>query len=178
MRKLAQYDINKLIDYLDERLTFERASVELYDVIIHKMKRVADPQLSMILPEMQRYRDEEREHKEWLEDQIKELGGDITQKTERARLIERESKGIEEVVKGDAQTSHLFHALLTAELVDTSGWQLLLELADEAEDEEARSAFRYRLHQEENHLIFIRRVLTIIARTQVLGKQHSMAAAL
>src|SRR5690349_10616471 len=131
MKKLAQYDRNKLIDFLMERLTFEKAGVELYDTILEKMRAMNDLSVASLLPELERYRDEEWEHADWLTTQITALGGDVTEKTELARLVERESSGIEEVVKGDAQITHLFHALLTAELVDNSGWQLLLELADE-----------------------------------------------
>ena len=61
------------------------------------------------------------------------------------------------------------HALLTAELVDNAGWQLLLELADEADDLEARQAFRRRLHEEEDHLIFTRRLVERLTRKELLG---------
>lgn len=178
MKKLAQYDRNKLIDLLTERLTFERIGVDLYDTVLQKMSAMNDPQIISLVPEFSRYRDDEAEHVEWLELQISALGGDTAEKTELARLIERESSGIEDVVKGDAQLAHLIHALLTAELVDNAGWQLLLELADEADDDEARSAIRFRLHQEEDHLILVRRVATMIARTQILGRQQSLVAVL
>ncbi len=41
----------------------------------------------------------------------------------------------------------MFHALFAAELVDNAGWDLLVQLADEADDDEARRAFKKRLHR-------------------------------
>ena len=68
------------------------------------------------------------------------------------------------------------HALLTAELVDNAGWELLLELADDADDADARREFRKRLHEEEEHLIFMRRAVVAFARRNVLGQTVLMPA--
>jgi hypothetical protein len=83
-----------------------------------------------------------------------------------------------EVIAMDEELPHLFHALLTAELVDDSGWKLLLELADEAEDHEARRELQKRALEEEQHLIFIRSVVAALARREVLGGRLQMPVAL
>ncbi|HEU4612003.1 MAG TPA: hypothetical protein VFS15_07990, partial [Kofleriaceae bacterium] len=62
----------------------------------------------------------------------------------------------------------------TAELADNAGWDLLVTLADEAGDRDAKKAFKKRLHAEEEHLIFVRRAVQKIARREVLGEQVSM----
>ncbi|WP_437322405.1 DUF892 family protein [Sorangium sp. So ce394] len=178
MQKLAQVNKDKAIDLLNERLTFERASVKLYDSTIQKVGRTADPTLLNLLDRLREHRNQEKEHEEWLEEQIRALGGDAHAETEMSRLIEIESRGLEQVVlDGDQNPAHLFHALLTAELVDNAGWQLLLELADEADDAEAREAFRCRLHEEEDHLVLTREVVERLTRKELLGAPDEAIAA-
>lgn len=177
MQRLAQTNKDKAIDLLNERLTFERASVRLYDATMEKIRRSADAGLQGLLGQLKQHRDQEKEHEEWLEEQIRALGGDAHAETEMSRLITLESKGLEQVVlNGDPNPSHVMHALLTAELVDNAGWQLLLELADEADDAEAREAFKQRLHEEEEHLIFTRRIVERSMRTALLGTPEQAVA--
>jgi len=172
MDKLAETNKAKVIDLLTERLHFERAAVKLYDAILAKMQRSNDPSMGRLFGPMQDFRDEEKTHEEWLTDQIRALGGDVDADTEMSKLVETESEGIGKVVlNGDPSVAHSFHALLTAELVDNAGWQLLIQLADEADDAEARKMFKKFLHEEEEHVIFVRRVVTMFARKDVLGRE-------
>ncbi len=174
MEKLATKNREKVIDMLCERLAFERSGVKLYDEIVRKMRASQDPQIEKMLDPMQEHRDQEKEHEEWLEAQIRSLGGDDRATTDLSRLVTRESKGIEEVVQKDAEIPHLFHALLAAELVDNAGWDLLVQLADEADDDEAKRQFKKRLHEEEEHLILMRRAMERLALKEVLGERVSM----
>jgi bacterioferritin (cytochrome b1) len=177
MQELAQYDPEKLVDLLTERLTFERAGVALYDAIIAKIEASQDEQVQRVVPQLREHRDEEKEHEEWLEAQIRALGGDVDEKTEMARLVETESSGIEQVIlDGDNDPSHLFHALLAAELTDNAGWDLLVTLAGEAGDRDAKKAFKQRLHEEEDHLVFVRRAVEGFACHAVLGEALELPA--
>lgn len=171
MKDLANYDKLKVIDVLNERLAFERAGVKLYDRILGVMRASGDENVLRMLEEMQGHREEEKEHEEWLEEQIRFLGGDAHAETEKSRLITRESKGIEEVVMSDAKLPHLFHALLAAELVDNAGWDLLVQLADEAGDRSAKRELKKRLHEEEDHLLFIRKAVEKLSFQEVLGEE-------
>jgi bacterioferritin (cytochrome b1) len=171
MDKLAQKNKEKVIDVLAERLQFERSGVKLYDAIIAKMKASQQPAFTSILDEMQEHRDQEKEHEEWLEECIRQLGGDDKKLTELAKLVTRESKGIEEVIMSDAEIPHLLHALLAAELVDNAGWDLLVQLADEAGDAKAKREFKKRLHEEEEHLILMRDAMKRLALHEVLGER-------
>jgi len=170
MKDLCAKNRDKVIDLLNERLTFERAGVKLYDAILANMRTAKAADVARMLPAMQEHRDQEKEHEEWLEAQIRAAGGDAHAKTEMGELIKAESSGVEQVVTRDKDLVHQMHALLTAELVDNAGWELLLELADDADDAVARREFRKRLHQEEEHLIFVRRAITAFARRSVLGQ--------
>jgi bacterioferritin (cytochrome b1) len=175
MEKLTQKNREKVIDLLTERLEFERSGVKLYDRIIGRIQRAGDQEALKMLDAMRKHRDQEKEHEEWLESQIRALGGDAHGQTELSRLSKRESQGIEQVVmEGSSPLPHLFHALLAAELVDHAGWELLVQLADEAGDREARHHFQRCLHEEVEHLAFVRRALEQFARREVLGQQVSL----
>src|SRR6187399_2174098 len=109
MKKLAQTNRDKAIDLLNERLTFERAGVKLYDSILEKLGHTTDPLLMTRLGELKEHRDQEKEHEEWLEAQIRALGGDAHADTDMSRLITVESRGIEQIVlNGDMNPTHLF----------------------------------------------------------------------
>ena len=180
MKKLAERHPEKLLDLLNERLTFERLAVKLYDNILAKVSEGDLPPVagsSAILAQLREHRDEEKEHEEWLEEQIRAMGGDAHARTDMADLVEREAKGVADVVESDSELVHLFHALQTAELVDDTGWKLLLELADEAEDDEAREQLRKRAEAEERHVIFTRSLVTACARSDVLGRGAQEAIA-
>ena len=175
MERLVQFNKPKVIDLLTARLAFERTGVKLYDAIIAKIEASGDENVERMLDRMHEHRDQEKEHEEWLEKQIRALGGDIHGKSEMSELEGRESQGIEDVIlDGDNDIAHLFHALLTAELADNAGWELLVTLAEEAGDRTAERAFRRRLHDEEEHLSFVRKAVARFARKLVLGEQVSM----
>ena len=174
MDKLAQKNKDKVIDMLSERLQFERSGVKLYDAVIQKMQSSREPVVAKMLDQMQEHRDQEKEHEEWLEECIRQLGGDDKQLSEKAKLVQRESKGIEEVIQRDAEIPHLFHALLAAELVDNAGWDLLVQIADECDDTKAKRDFKKRLHEEEEHLILIREAMKKLSAHEILGEKLQM----
>jgi rubrerythrin len=180
VKKLAERKPEKLLDLLNERLTFERAGVRLYDAVVAKMQEMNLPDVpegTSILAKLKMIRTQEKEHEEWLEEQIRALGGTAHEETDRSDLVQREARGIIDVIEQDSELPHLFHALLTAELVDESGWKLLLELADEAEDDEARAEIAKRTREEEDHLVFVRSLVASMARAEILGRTAQNPAA-
>jgi bacterioferritin (cytochrome b1) len=175
MEKLIEYNAAKVVDLLTERVTFERSGVRLYDAVILKIRRSGDADMQRMLGTLEQHRDEEREHEQWLEVQLGALGADPYATTEMAELVIRESRGIEDIIlDGDNEVSHLLHALLTAELADNAGWDLLVNLADEAGDRDAKKEFKRRLHEEMDHLAFVRRAVQRLAQREVLGEAVSM----
>lgn len=176
MERFAQKHPERAIDVLNERLVFERAAVKLYDRLLAALDMSDDENMLRTRGDLRQHRNEEKEHEEWLEEQIRALGGDAHAQTEHSELVLWESKGIEEVLEADPKLSHLFHALLAAELVDNAGWDLLAQLADEAGDRPAKRAFKKRLHEEEEHLLFIRKVVENLSIEEVLGEQKKMPA--
>src|SRR3989442_13849802 len=125
MDKLAKKNVGKVIDLLSERLAFERAAVKLYDTLHARLRVATDPALRALLEQIEHDRDEEKEHEEWLEGQIRALGGDAHAPTERSVLVRAESEGVGRVMRGADSIPHDFHALPTPELPPTPGRALL-----------------------------------------------------
>jgi bacterioferritin (cytochrome b1) len=176
MQMLARHNRDALIELLGERLEFERASVDLYDDVLAKLRASRDEAARRFTPTLVEHRNDESEHAEWLAASIDALGGSTTVRSERVELVLRESRGIREVVHDDESLSHLLHALFAAELLDNAGWDLLVELADEANDIEALRDFEKRKNDEEEHLVFVRDALAAIARRDVLGDESRIVA--
>jgi bacterioferritin (cytochrome b1) len=175
MTALANTNREQLINVLTERLAFERAGVKLYDEVLAAARASEDEGAAKMVGQLQEHRDQEKEHEEWLEAQIRALGGDAHGETSKSRLVETESEGIEKVIlSGDATLPQMFHALLAAELVDNAGWDLLVQLADEADDDQSKRAFKKRLHEEEEHLVFARRAVARFSIREVIGQPVSM----
>jgi len=175
MKKLAGKNVSRVIDLLNERLAFERAGVKLYDTILARMR--SDRRVERMVEQMKEHREQEKEHEEWLEEQIRALGGDAHTPSEKSILVQAESQGIEHVIERDPQLPHDFHALLVAELADNAGWDLLVQLADEVGDRDAKKEFKKRLHEEEEHLLFVRKAVEQFAKEEILGEPQKMPAA-
>ncbi len=158
MDKLAKKNVAKVIDLLSERLAFERSGVKLYDTLHARLRVAKDPALKALLEQVEHNRDEE---------QIRALGGDAHTPTERSVLARAESEGVERVMRRDDSIPHDFHALLTAELADNAGWDLLVQIADEFGDSAAKKEFEKRLREEEQHLLFVRKTLLELTKQEV-----------
>jgi rubrerythrin len=167
MKKLAAKNLGRVLDLLHERLAFERAGVKLYETILARMQSSGDPRVQKVLPHIERNRNEEKEHEEWLEEQIRALGGDDHAPSEKSILVTTESEGIEHVVMRDPNLLHDFHALLTAELADNAGWELLVELAAEFGDRDAKKEFKKRLHEEQKHLLCVHEAVTELSKQEM-----------
>jgi bacterioferritin (cytochrome b1) len=167
MLKLAEVNPAKLIDLLAERLAYERRVARLYDRAIARLAGSTQRIVRQFLEAAEVIRDQEREHVDWLEQQIRALGGNGVQ-GDKAKLIEIESAGIEQVISDDRDLGHLFHALYAAELIDDAGWDVLVDLAEEADDEPARREFKKRLRQEEDHLALVKNVVERLLEREVL----------
>src|SRR5262249_2248629 len=122
VRRRQQETDSKTIELLSERLAFERTGVKLYDRIVRKVldSRGGDgiTDAEEVAEQLGVFRDEEKEHEEWLEDRIRELGSDPNEQTDRSVLVQEESKGIVDVVlESERPLPEMLHALLAAELV-------------------------------------------------------------
>jgi hypothetical protein len=88
---------------------------------------------------------------------MEQLGGDPTAQTPCADVIATASMGLMQVVTDPRTTmAQSLNAILTAELTDNAGWELLAQLAEEAGEEELTGKFLGALSQEQEHLRVIK----------------------
>ena len=171
MKQLIAKHPERVVDYLAERLAFERSGVRLYDALLERVQEAREPEVRALAPLLARQRDEEREHVGWLQEQLEALGAGSHPESARAQLSREETRGLAHVIlEARAPLPHLLHALLSAELVDHAGWDLLVALADEAHDAEALRALTRRRDEESRHLALCRELAERFAMQQVLDE--------
>src|SRR5437667_9829348 len=106
MDKLAKKNVTKVIDLLSERLAFERAGVKLYDTLHARLRVATDPTLKARLEQVEHNRDEDEEHVEGPEAQIRALGGDAHARAERSVLVRAEPGSVARVMRRDDGIPH------------------------------------------------------------------------
>lgn len=101
--------------------------------------------------------DEEEAHFFLVRDALKTLGADPTAMTPCADVAGVMAQGLMQTVT-DPCTSvpQCLSAVLTAEMTDNAGWELLIELADEQGHNQMAQDFRKALQAEERHLATIK----------------------
>lgn len=144
-----------LLDKLGERMAFERAGVRLYEAIIAKCEAANIPEET--LSKLREYRDEEHSHFMLVHATIESLGADPTAMTPSADATAVAGMGLFQLA-GDprANVTQSLQALLTAELVDHDGWEMLIKLARDSGLDEAAVQFEQALKEESEHLSFVR----------------------
>jgi len=170
-----------LMDKLGERIAFERTGTRLYDALSLKYKAVVQSSAGVLPPAeaseygdggardetpeatIDRIRAEELEHFKLLCDAVVSLGGDPTAVTPCADVAAVASSGLMQVLNDPRTTlAQCLSAMLTAEMTDNAGWELLIQLAEEAGETELVGQFLAALGQEQEHLSIIKNWLTNI----------------
>lgn len=168
-------------DKLGERIAFERSGTRLYEALIIKYQAAkqlgleAFPParealqdlpgtdvLAVVLEEdplqtLTRIRNEEIEHFHMLCDSMKRMGGDPTAMTPCADVAGTAVLGILQVVTDPRTTlAQSLTAILSAEMTDQAGWELLERLATEVGQADLATLFHGALEQEQEHVAIIR----------------------
>ncbi|MGZ5056877.1 MAG: hypothetical protein ACXWE3_00415 [Methylobacter sp.] len=146
-----------LIDKLGERMAFERSGVRLYDALITKCQS-AEPALDTAV--LEQFRNDEAEHFALVRDCIKTMGGDPTAQTPCADSAGMAAMGLMQVMN-DPRSSipQCVEVILMAELTDLAGWELLIELVDEANLDEYIGRFQKAKLTEDDHMRTIKKWL-------------------
>ena len=146
-----------LLDKLSERLAFERMGTRLYEALLNKCEMLGEEQPGPTLEEIQQIGQEELEHFLLVNETITELGGDPTVQSPSADVAAVVSLGIMQVLTDPRSSmSQCLQAILTAELTDKAGWELLIKLAENLGYEDMASEFQTALAHEEVHLQNVR----------------------
>jgi hypothetical protein len=145
------------MDKLSERLAFERMGTRLYEALYNKLETLGESSPGPTLEDIQQIGSEELEHFLLLNRTITEAGGDPTVQSPCADVAAVASMGIMQVLT-DPRTSlaQCLQAILTAELTDNAGWELLIQLADNLGHDELSVQFQEALTHEEEHLVNVR----------------------
>src|SRR5689334_3981175 len=150
-----------LLDKLSERLAFERMGTRLYEAFFNKCQALGESSPGPTLAEIHEIGSEELEHFILINDTIAGLGGDPTVESPCADVIGVASLGIMQVLTDPRTTiPQCLSAMLTAELTDNAGWELLIELADSLGYDEMKTEFETCLQHEERHLQNVRNWLS------------------
>ena len=175
-----------LMDKVGERIAFERGGVRLYEALLAKYEaasqsgevlppaeqvlEVAEAQgLAVLAPvagenpaqTLARIRSEELMHFQLLCGAMKQLGGDPTAQTPCADVTATASMGLIQVVTDPRTTlAQSLNAILSAELIDNAGWELLIQLAEQSGESELAGLFLGALAQEQEHLVTVKGWLT------------------
>ena len=178
-----------LMDKVGERLAYERTGVRLYEALIAKyqaatlqsgevlvraeeVQEIAEAQgLAVLAPvqgetpaqTLERIRSEELQHFKLLCDAMVQLGGDPTAQTPCADVSGTASMGLMQVLTDPRTTlAQCLTAMLTVELTDNAGWELLVTLAEQAGESELAGRFLGAMSQEQEHLVTVKGWLTAL----------------
>lgn len=149
--------LHALIDKLGERLAFERGGTRLYDAVIAKCEIRTDELEAVDLETLRHFRDDEAAHVRLVAEAMEQVGADPTAQTPCADVVGVSAAGLMQVVL-DPRTSvaQSLQALLTAELVDGEGWDLLISMVREQGFDDIADRFEHAAAQEAVHLEHIR----------------------
>ncbi len=185
--KLMGYRPELLLDKIGERIAFERTGTRLYDALIGKYEvmlregahlpsaadamkangeepaALADVAGEDPMETLRRIRAEELAHLHLLCDAARKLGGDPTAQTPCADVVAMASAGLVQVVSDPRTTlAQGLNAMLTAELTDNAGWELLVQLAVKSGEIALSERFLDALEEEAGHLLVVRNWLTVL----------------
>jgi rubrerythrin len=140
-----------LMDKLGERLAFERAGTRLYDALMVKCS--ADKSAGIPAKDLKHIRDEEAVHFALIGAAIQSLGGDPTAQTPAADVAGVEGMGLMQVLNDPKTTvAQALHAILVAEMVDNAAWDELIELTEQAGNDDLVARFTQARDEEQEHL--------------------------
>lgn len=156
LSKLAGQSPEVLIDKLGERLAFERSGTRLYEALIAKVESIPDTSPEM-LGRLKHFHDEEASHFKLVAGALEKLGADPTAMTPGADVSGVTAMGVLQVIS-DPRTNlaQSLNALLTAELADNAGWELLIDLANAGGHASLAESCGQALAEEHVHLETVR----------------------
>jgi hypothetical protein len=168
MQTEGEINRGKAIELLSERLAFARVSVALYGTVLQRLRQRGGPYDS-VRGHLRLILEEKKSHQEWLQEKVSALGGDTEQAPGNSLLREEWANIVAGLGEG-TEPGPLFESLLTAEVYDNGGWEMLLELAERFADEEMAGEIRQMLHEEQEHFLFVGRFVARFARSSILDE--------
>ena len=147
-----------LLDKLGERLAFERQGTRLYEAFLQKLEQAPlEESAGPSSEELRHICEEELEHFKLLQKTIGKIGGDATVQTPSADVAGVLSHGIMQIVSDPRTTiTQTLQAMLSAELADNDGWQMLKGLAGRLGFSDLQTECEKAFQEEQEHLEKVR----------------------
>jgi Ferritin-like domain len=166
-----------LLDKLGERLAFERQGTRLYEAFLQKLEQApVENGGGPSSEELRHICEEELEHFKLLQKAIANIGGDATVQTPSADVVGVLSHGILQVVSDPRTTiPQTLQAVLSAELADNDGWQMLNELAGQLGYSDLATKCEKAFQEEQEHLENVRGWLSQMTLIEALGEEQAAA---
>jgi tRNA isopentenyl-2-thiomethyl-A-37 hydroxylase MiaE len=138
---------SKFVDKCAARLHYERRGVELYEIVLQKCPEE-------LRSKFEKIKREEQSHVDMLHEVMEQFGANPFALTPSAKVTEIELRGIMKAVR-KSEFHELMESVLSAELVDTVNWELLMFMARKIGEPEIAHKFEKALNDEARHLKFI-----------------------
>lgn len=153
--------VTTFLDKMGERLAFERTGVRLYEALLGKVEAFGGKGQGPSAEDVRHIRDEEFAHFEMLQEIMSNFGSDPSVMTPCADTSAVAGSGVLKVVSDPrANLAQSLAAVLTAELTDEAGWELLIELAEGIGFKKEAERFRGALEEEGEHVVKVKAWLT------------------
>ena len=167
-----------LLDKLGERLAFERQGTRLYEAFIQKLEQAPlEESAGPSSEELRHIYEEELEHFKLLQKAISGIGGDATVETPSADVVGVLSGGIMQIVLDPRTTiPQTLQAMLSAELADNDGWQMLGKLAGQLRFPDLVTKCEKAFEEEQEHLENVRGWLSEMTLGEAVGEEQALAA--
>jgi rubrerythrin len=167
-----------LLDKLGERLAFERQGTRLYEAFIQKLEQAAlEESAGPSSEDLRHICDEELEHFKLLQKTIAKIGGDATVETPSADVVGVLSHGIMQIVLDPRTTiPQTLQAILSAELADNDGWQMLGKLAGQLRFPDLVTKCEKAFEEEQEHLENVRGWLSDMTLGEAVGEEQALDA--
>jgi hypothetical protein len=141
-----------LLDKMGERLAFERTGTRLYEALLVKVAGSGAAGVGPMAADLEELRAEELRHFELVQRHLVRMGADPTVQTPCADLAGVQAMGVLQVLTDPRTTlSQCLNAILTTELADTAGWELLARLARESGETDMATEFEVAHVTEQQH---------------------------
>jgi hypothetical protein len=173
-RLFMRRDVRRVafVDKLRQRWIVERAGSTLYQLAIDRLRD--DLNTGALVSELERFGEQEQLHAAMLEQLLGELGhADPRHEpaTLGVNIAASQMASLVDLMRGRQLTSrHVLEILLMAERLDLAGWELLTDLAKEADlDDEYLRSFRAAGREEAAHEHFVRTHLVQLEREMLFS---------
>ncbi|MCU1278992.1 MAG: hypothetical protein JWM53_2538 [bacterium] len=175
--RLLSSDVERddFIDKLVQRWVVERAAVTMYELAVGPLR--PHWKYERLAHELERFQREEQLHADMLQQLLRELGhGDVHTEpaTPAVNLAASAMAAILDSMRAPAATARsILEAMLMAERLDVAGWELLTDLAKDAElDEDYLRSFRAAGREEHEHEFVVR---THLMRLELAALVHEQS---